>query len=1040
MIKHITAFLLFFLLSAGVYAQTYTPLPYFEGFEGPQTETGWQLNAGADGFTNRWYVSSAESYMGAHSLLISDNNGASATYANVSNTVVAYREFQLPLGKYDLSFAWRCQGEPDVDGLYVCWVPVSVGITSSTMGLPRDVTKFGLNFNNKQLLNGASLWQVATASIKVEQTTEPYKLVFVWDGNADKSFAPSICVDNVQISSSDRCAAPAKVSCSFNASLATLSWNGSASEYEVMYRRYDSNTVDTISGIHGNSVEIEELSEGYHDFFVRGICAPGDTSIWSTLNFKLLYDPAAHCIDFINFTAPGTECTVGTFDDPYAEKRVVDRGYDSNESSHTTHFMPGEIDPRTVGTPGSPGLHTVPDGEVISVRLGNWQTGAIAESITYTYDLAYDDAIILMLKYAVVLQDPKHRSDRQPRFTMEILDETGELIDANCGAADFIAGKDGSEGWHIIPVVGDTVMWRDWTTVGINLTPYAGQTVKIRFTSYDCKEGGHFGYAYYTLSCAEAAISGVTCGQAITEVSAPDGFDYEWYKPEDPDNILWRERTFEIDESEADTFYCDVIFKEKSNCRFTLTANMLPRHPKADFAADWCPDTCHNYMRFRSTGGVTILGKLTGEKLASYQWNFGDGRTSQANDTVLEFPKEGGVYDVSLNVKMTDTLCVHDTVIQVVVPPVVSYDTTIYRTVCRGGRPIRFDGNNYTYKDAGEHIFRRKTAITKCDSIVTLVVEAVDEVADTIADTICAGEVYVFNGIECSEARTYTKRYTGGSAGGCDSVAVLNLTVLDTLAVTLSAAPEVCADDGAFDIPYVVESGETGSYALIFDDKACASGFVDADTLPLADGVVRVALPDSVRPGYYSVGIRFNVEECSHCVDTLFVPFCVQFPSTILAQKWNDAIAIYSAAHPLGGYEFSAYSWYKNGEQIPGEHGPYLYIGGNGQMLDTGAVYQAGLILRGDVDWIMTCPFEPEVRTDISQYITVGSVAAGQRVEVCGIPQTGIARWYTIAGQSLYTEAVDSHSAFITAPSIPGVYLVHLTLGNETTVRKIVVK
>lgn len=88
----------------------------------------------------------------------------------------------------------------------------------------------------------------------------------------------------------------------------------------------------------------------------------------------------------------------------------------------------------------------------------------------------------------------------------------------------------------------------------------------------------------------------------------------------------------------------------------------------------------------------------------------------------------------------------------------------------------------------------------------------------------------------------------------------------------------------------------------------------------------------------------------------------------------------------------------------------------------------------------MTCPFEPEVRTDISQYITVGSVAAGQRVEVCGIPQTGIARWYTIAGQSLYTEAVDSHSAFITAPSIPGVYLVHLTLGNETTVRKIVVK
>ena len=96
-------------------------------------------------------------------------------------------------------------------------------------------------------------------------------------------------------------------------------------------------------------------------------------TLLSTLTF-------AQCIDFTNLRSENVTCTYGSFSNPYQYIGIRDDGPDKESSRHTIHKNANETDPRTGNQ-----LHTVPPGEIASVRLGNWNKGAEAESITYQY-------------------------------------------------------------------------------------------------------------------------------------------------------------------------------------------------------------------------------------------------------------------------------------------------------------------------------------------------------------------------------------------------------------------------------------------------------------------------------------------------------------------------------------------------------------------------------------------------------------------------------------------------------------------------------
>ena len=170
-----------------------------------------------------------------------------------------------------------------------------------------------------------------------------------------------------------------------------------------------------------------------------------------------------------------------------------------------------------------------PNGSGYSVKLGNNQNGKQAERISYTFTVPSQNDFSLVYNYAVVFQDPNHRSYEQPRFTAKVFDVASNQY-ITCASFEYIA-TDSLPGFQSVTVGGTVVRYKSWTPVSINLRGYAGKVIRLEFTTADCTLGAHFGYAYLDVACA-SIISGDNpyCkGKTSISLSGPFGFqNYKW--------------------------------------------------------------------------------------------------------------------------------------------------------------------------------------------------------------------------------------------------------------------------------------------------------------------------------------------------------------------------------------------------------------------------------------------------------------------------------------------------------------------------------
>lgn len=143
----------------------------------------------------------------------------------------------------------------------------------------------------------------------------------------------------------------------------------------------------------------------------------------------------------------------------------------------------------------------------------------------------------------------------------------------------------------------------------------------------------------------------------------------------------------------------------------------------------------------------------------------------------------GTVYSASgsyVHHYLTDKGCDSSVILNLVVKP--TYNHTIYTTTCNGAS-YNFAGVAYSTSGAYAHNFYSNLG---CDSVVTLVLTAINIPPSSFNDTICQGETYTWAGGVHTTTGSYL--YTFTSPTGCDSVVTLNLTVNPTYERTVYAS------------------------------------------------------------------------------------------------------------------------------------------------------------------------------------------------------------------------------------------------------------
>ena len=484
--------------------------------------------------------------------------------------------------------------------------------------------------------------------------------------------------------------------------------------------------------------------------------------------------PGAGCVNPTDLASPQAVFFSGSYSNPYSQAGAINYGSMHPDSRHTVCYDTAQRDPRTGGL-----LRTIPEGYTSSVRLGNWSSNYYTpEAEGVIYSLLVDTASfeLLLLRYAAVLQDPQHAASDQPRFRMELLDTNYNIIDSACTSADFIA--DQNLGWH---TADDGVLWKDWTAVGVDLSAHAGEQVYFRLTTYDCNEGSHYGYAYFTLECMRKNMNTVSCGDVDSNtLSAPEGFHYRWYSSNSPATISTAQSI--TVPNEDITYFCEVSKLDNPSCNFTISAYGGTRYPMASFDTSMVIDSCRFIVTFTNTSGISNDGitPLPGEQCETAYWDFGNGSTSVSYHGSATYLLPG-TYTVRLISGIALDEC-QDTMTMTLVLELpagtIPSDTTA-ASIC--------DNQSYTffgqpYNIAGEYYHVVDVPNNTCDSIYVLQLEvrltsSSDSVAVACDSIHWRGQTYTTDG-------TYSSGPIGLNAANCDTSVNLVLTVHPTYETT----------------------------------------------------------------------------------------------------------------------------------------------------------------------------------------------------------------------------------------------------------------
>lgn len=1078
-------------------------------FESPTSRNSWVLNRVANPqtiLTNKWYIGAPgnNSRTGQYGLFISDDNGASAHYQNAGCWVFAYDTVTLDdiSADYTLTFDYcvMANATSNFDGLYALWIPVvneegdSVVMTSiatSSGKVPQRYTDYVIRLQptaNMDYLSGTVTWKECSVKIPASLVdgTRHY-LAFVWTNGSYTPQQPAAMVDNILITDGTPCPQPTNLVVTPNGVSVSLSWDGTATEYEVSAYSYDAQSWAGPKIVTGNTTQFTGLAIGQTDFIVRAKCDEGYYSL-KTIVSQLIYYPEQMCVDYLNlnnakcYTAGSSSHSSTSSYTDFKLGPAVDKGPASINSLHTVHFDRTEYEPRTGYK-----AKTVPEGELASIRLGNWDDQEFAERIEFSFQVDTIKYPVFLLKYMPILEAPTHDDDENPRFVLDML-MNGQTI-GRCGQADFnandVRGPNGqltpeavAQGWHITPpelVEGNytNIFWKEWTTVGVNLRKpaYQGQVLTVRLTTFDCVFNAHFGYAYFTLGCSDGKLKGMKCGEINETFEAPDGFEYRWayaynekYRKADkslPEQyVLGRGKTYTAGPQDDSLYVVDCMFVQDTTCFFSLYASTLATNPISVIdhkVIRNCQEGTYKVQFDASNSWVQEIDHVKGDTAVSkayriehYEWMV-EGLPDPYNwsdDTIhtFDFPIEGGDYTVKL-VTMCGT-CSDTAVYQLHLDPLGPTHETQTIVLCDADRKAgykwaeRSDTLHYDYGLVDS--IKLFNEVSSCDSFIYL--ELVEPIR-ILEDTMILPEDLPYT--------RHGKTYPVGTVSHvdtipfpttCDTTWVFNLEVYESLIVEPATSYVLCEGADTLTFVYDIQRGRSQSFLYGFTNQ-------DLDTLVNYEQKkghyeVPLVLDPNLEPGLYNGAFKFTDLKPEFSVNVPFA-FTMNYAPFVIAQRWNDVLAIrndttirneYEALwgyKPVYHYEFDSVQWFVSGQPIDSANN-FNYYAGEKQQLQFGKEYQALLRRVKDGALVFTCAYIPQpVPTTYTEqpHLTAYTAKPKQALRMRG---RGTAEWYDMLGRRHHVDGFNDSD--ILAPATVGYYLLVLQREDGREINQVLVK
>lgn len=570
---------------------------------------------------------------------------------------------------------------------------------------------------------------------------------FLADESTRFTWPPSYRYYSFTPASTSRCLGVGDVGLSpLSDARALLSWSpvAGAAAYRVEYKDSASNTYVTFTTSDTMVVIPEVVAHSYYCCRVTVICEGGGESRTFRTFFHTDCFVENPGLAYWNLTDTNVTCYHGLVDSPFENISVVDSGASSYLSRHTVHYDFEETDGITFEQ-----LHTVPFGYCCSVRLGN-HLPEESEAISYTVQIDTNELSLILLTYALVEQKPNHDPIAMPKFELKITDLNDSVVN-DCYNVRLVSGSDDTC-WHDAGAWN----WTYWQNVGLDVSAYHGMTIKITLINYDCALGAHGGYVYFAMRSERKTIHTALCGESVsTELRAPAGFRYRWYRTDNPSVTLSNSQSVLV--SDVGNYSCECIFAFDSNCSFVLRTNVTPQYPKAVFTYDSTRlNVCDYEFRFHNQSTITTDANLTlplYEHCESYLWLFDDGTIS--GDTNVTHVFHPGSHWAELRAYLGGGICSDSYRVTFDIP---FGHEVVDDSVCDGG-VYRLCGREFD--EPGTYQVR-----DRCIDY-TLNLTSFHYSHQEIEETICSGDAYVLGGTSYDAEGYHAATLT--AANGCDS-------------------------------------------------------------------------------------------------------------------------------------------------------------------------------------------------------------------------------------------------------------------------------